>query len=241
MKVCWFSAGVSSFISAYLERESIDHIIYCHIDDQHPDTMRFLHDCEKVLGKEIEILQSRYKSVGNVIQTFNYINGAKVAKCTEILKKRVRKEWEYGKKDLIYVWGYDITERHRAEGIMAGFPKHKHIFPLIERGLYKEDCHGICRNLGILRPAMYDLGYRNNNCIGCVKGGMGYWNKIRVDFPEVFAERAKQERQVGHSCLKEKINNVSVPLFLDELDPNRGDIETEVMDECSIYCQLFSD
>lgn len=31
---------------------------------------------------------------------------------------------------------------------------------------------------------MYDLGYANNNCIGCVKGGIGYWNKIRIDFPE---------------------------------------------------------
>ncbi len=37
---------------------------------------------------------------------------------------------------------------------------------------------------------MYDLGYPNNNCIGCVKGGMGYWNKIRKDFPEVFQKRA---------------------------------------------------
>ena len=33
------------------------------------------------------------------------------------------------------------------------------------------------------------MGYNNNNCIGCIKGGMGYWNKIRVDFPEVFEKR----------------------------------------------------
>lgn len=241
MKVCWFSAGVSSFIAAYLVRNSLDKILYCHIEDQHEDTLRFLDDCEKVLNMKIEPLQSPYKSVSNVIQTFRFINSAYGAKCTEILKKRVRKEWEYGKKDLTYVWGYDLSEKHRAANIVEADPGHKHIFPLIERGLYKEDCHGMARQLGIKRPAMYDLGYRNNNCIGCVKGGMGYWNKIREDFPAVFAERARQEREVGHSCLKQVIDNVTVPLYLDELEPGRGKIDDEVMEECSIYCQLFSD
>ena len=79
---------------------------------------------------------------------------------------------------------------------------------------------------------MYDMGYPNNNCIGCVKGGMGYWNKIRKDFPEVFERRAKQERMIGHSCIK--------GTFLDELDPNRGNINTEIMEDCGITCQLLT-
>lgn len=231
MKVSWFSAGVSSFISCYLERGTIDKIMYIHIENQHEDTLRFLKDCQKELGKEIEILQSPYRSVGNVIKTFRYINGIHGAKCTDILKKRVRKEWEYGKADLEYIWGYDITERYRAERIQEAFPEHKHIFPLIDRGLTKEDCHGICSSLGIKRPKMYELGYRNNNCIGCVKGGMGYWNKIRKDFPEVFNSRAEQEREIGASC----INGV----YLDELDPDRGRFDDEVIEECSIFCQMI--
>jgi 3'-phosphoadenosine 5'-phosphosulfate sulfotransferase (PAPS reductase)/FAD synthetase len=230
MKVSWFSAGVSSFIATYLERDSIDKIIYTHIDDQHPDTLRFLHDCEKALGKEIEILESPYKSVGNVLRTFNTNNTPYGARCTEVLKKRVRKEWEYGRKDLVYIWGYDVGEKHRAERINESMPQFKHIFPLIERELTKEDCHGMLRQLGIKRPAMYDMGYRNNNCIGCIKGGMGYWNKIRVDFPEVFKDRARQERECGHSNIK--------GIYLDELDPTAGRIEDEVMEECSIICQI---
>ena len=230
MKVSWFSAGVSSFIACYLEKEIIDKIMYIHIDDQHEDTMRFLKDCEKAIGKEIKILQSPYKSVSNVIKTFRFINGPYGAKCTDILKKRVRKEWEYDKTSLTYIWGYDFSERHRAERIKENFPEHEHIFPLIDRGLTKEDCHGLCSSLGIARPKMYDLGYRNNNCIGCVKGGMGYWNKIRKDFPEIFAERAKLEREIGHSCLN--------GIFLDELEPDRGRFEDEVLEECSIFCQM---
>lgn len=205
--------------------------MYIHIDDQHEDTLRFLHDCEKLIGNKIEILQSPYRSVNNVIRAFGFINGPYGSRCTGVLKKRVREEWEYGKGNLTYIWGYDVSERHRAERLQEAFPHHKHIFPLIENGLTKEDCHGICNSLGIKRPKMYDMGYRNNNCIGCVKGGMGYWNKIRIDFPEVFWERAKLEREIGASCIK--------GIYLDELDPSRGKLEDEVMEECSIFCQML--
>jgi hypothetical protein len=213
--------------------------MYCHIEEQHPDTVRFLKDCEKALGIEIEILQSRYKSVKNVIDTFRFVNSRYGAKCTDVLKKRVRKEWESGKSDLVYVWGYDVTERHRAEKVVESMPEFEHVFPLIEKNLTKEDCHGMLKELGIKRPAMYDLGYQNNNCIGCVKGGMGYWNKIRVDFPEVFEERARQEREIGHTCITEKKNGKKVPVYLDELDPRRGNIADKVSEECSIACQLI--
>ena len=230
MKISWFSAGVSSFVATYLERKTIDKILYIHIDDQHEDTLRFIKDCENALDKEIEVLQSPYKSVDNVIQTFRFINSRYGARCTEILKKRVRKEWEYDKGKLTYVWGYDSSEKNRADRLLESMPEHDHVFPLIEQSISKEEAHGLLKRLGIKRPAMYDLGYRNNNCIGCVKGGMGYWNKIRQDFPEVFERRSKQEREVGRSC----INGV----FLDELDPDRGNMENEVMEECGIICQL---
>ena len=234
MKVCWISAGVSSFIAGYVIKDTVDEFIYTHIDNQHPDSLRFIKDCEKVLGKKITILQSNYKSVDNVIKTFGFINGPYGAKCTEILKKRVRKEWEYGKKDLTYVWGFDCSkrERARAERTLQSMPDFKHEFPLIDRELTKEDCHGLLKQLGIKRPKMYDLGYRNNNCIGCVKGGKGYWNKIRIDFPEVFKQRAEEERKVGHTCIK--------GVYLDELPPDAGRIEDEVMEDCSIMCQLIN-
>jgi len=231
MNVCWFSAGVSSFIAAYLSRDVLDKVFYCHIDDQHPDTIRFVADCEKELNIPIEIIQSPYKSVDNVIQAFQFINSRYGAKCTDILKKRLRKDWEYGKEGLTYFWGYDAGEQQRADMIVESNPKQAHRFPLIEQGLKKEDCHALLGTLGIKRPEMYELGYRNNNCIGCVKGGMGYWNKIRVDFPDVFGRMSKREREIGHTCIK--------GVFLDELDPTRGRIESEIMLDCSEACQAI--
>ncbi|MHC3124971.1 hypothetical protein NL42_15075, partial [Acinetobacter sp. GN11] len=82
--------------------------------------------------------------------------------------------------------------------------------------------------------AMYKLGYLNNNCIGCVKGGAGYWNKIRKDFPEVFNRMAKVERDIGHSILK----NDDGPVFLDELKPNVGRYKDEPDIDCSFSCVI---
>jgi len=82
---------------------------------------------------------------------------------------------------------------------------------------------------------MYRMGYPNQNCVGCVKGGMGYWNKIRVDFPEVFAEMAILEREIGATCLKDAKGKV----WLDELDPNRGNMNLEIFPECGIACYAF--
>lgn len=232
LKVCWISAGVSSFMAGYLAK-NVDEFIYIDIENQHPDSMRFINDCEKVLGKPIQILRSPYKNKENVIKQFRYINGVSGAKCTEVLKKRPRKEWEYKHKDfdITYVWGFDIEEKNRADRILETMSEFLHEFPLIKKNLSKSDVHGLFDRLfDFPRPKMYDMGYKNNNCIGCVKGGMGYWNKIRVDFPEVFNRMGKLEREIGHSC----INGV----FLDELEPDRGRIEDEIMPDCSIMCHL---
>ena len=229
--VAWFSGVVSSFVSIYLMRNEIDEVIYIHIDDQHPDTQRFVRDCAAALCMGYKTMQSKYKTVDEVIRKFRYINGVSGARCTQMLKTQVRSKWEKEQYEtLLYVWGYDVTEQDRAKRIEEKLPQHIHRFPLIRNNLTKQDCHGMLARLGIKRPAMYDLGYQNNNCIGCVKGGMGYWNKTRIDFPDAFSSRAKLEREIGHSC----INGV----YLDELEPHRGNITDEIMDDCSILCEL---
>lgn len=231
VKVCWFSTGISSFVACYLAKD-VDEIIYTHVPNQHPDSLRFLHDCEKLLGRKITILQSeRYASVDDVIEKTRCINTPYGAPCTKFLKKEVRKKWEAQNFDHhTYVWGYDLNEKRRADRLINTMTDYDHEFPLIENGFTKEDCHALAKELGLKRPVMYDLGYPNNNCVGCVKGGMGYWNKIRVDFPDVFERRARQEREIGHSCIK--------GVFLDELDPKRGRMDLEVMEDCGIACQL---
>lgn len=218
----------------------VDEWTYIDIDDQHPDSMRFIRDCETAVGKEIRILRSKeYRCVEDCVRVYGGFKDARngFAPCTNWLKKRVRKEWEQKNSsyDLTYVWGFDMQEKNRAERTVEANPQAEHEFPLIDRGLSKEEVHGLFdRTFSFPRPAMYDMGYPNNNCIGCVKGGMGYWNRIRKDFPEVFESRAKLERVVGYSMLKDK----NGPVYLDELDPDRGDMNTEIFPECGIMCYL---
>ncbi len=142
-------------------------------------------------------------------------------------------EWELTQtQNLRYVWGMDTKETHRTDRLKDAMPNQEHLFPLIERGISKEEAHKILKANGIKRPVMYDLGYQNNNCIGCVKGGMGYWNKIRIDFPEVFKSRAETERRIGGTCIK--------GVFLDELKPQAGREQTPICDECGIFCELMT-
>lgn len=107
-------------------------------------------------------------------------------------------------------------------------------FPLIERGLTKMDCKAIIDRAGIELPAMYRLGFNNNNCRGCPKGGMGYWNKIRQHFPEDFERMAGIQRDLGPGAnfLKRR----GVRISLDELlaEDGRHDIEPDF--ECSFAC-----
>ena len=235
LTVSWFSAGVSSAVATKLAIDQIDRILYAHIEDQHPDTLRFIADCEEWFGHPVEFLQGKYKDVATACKMSGgrgYINGPSGAACTKFLKRRVRQEWEMTvTTPLRYVWGLDLKETERADNLLDSMPKQEHLFPLIEHQMTKEHAHEVLKASGINRPVMYELGYHNNNCVGCVKGGMGYWNKIREDFPDVFWERAKLEREIGASCIK--------GVYLDELDRSKGRHSPPIVDDCGILYELI--
>ena len=47
----WFSCGRSSLVACRLARP--DEVIYIHVANQHPDTLRFLMDARVLLGRPI--------------------------------------------------------------------------------------------------------------------------------------------------------------------------------------------
>jgi len=232
MVVSWFSAGISSAVATKIaiEKHRNIKIIYIHIEDQHSDTLRFIKDCEIWFNQEIEILQSELKNVDNACRKSGFVNSPYGASCTRLLKKRVRKEYEMDiNKEFIYIWGFDYSEKNRADRIIETMNDNEHEFPLIDNLIDKQSAHGIIENANIKRPAMYDIGYPNNNCIGCIKGGMGYWNKIRKDFPDVFNKRCKMERDIGRKIFKE--------FHLDELKDNMGNNCKIIVPDCGLFCE----
>jgi PP-loop superfamily ATP-utilizing enzyme len=162
----------------------------------------------------------------------NYIRTPKGAPCTRALKKQIRERFEEATDRQVF--GYTAEEQARLDRFIDANNDVDIWTPLIDKGLSKEDCLGMLKNANIELPMMYKLGYHNNNCIGCVKGGMGYWNKIKVDFPEHFDRMAKLERFIGASITKEKGERV----YLDELSPSVGDYPKEQNIECSIFCHM---
>lgn len=215
---------------------NIDNIVYQHIDDQHEDTMRFVKDCEQWFEKPIKIIQSPYKSVENACLAMSFINGVHGASCTRLLKRRLRKEWESQNNFFVnfaYVWGFDCDELKRAIRLEESMREYVHHFPLIKNKISKEEAHGILAKAGIKRPAMYDLGFPNNNCKVCVKGGKGYMNLCRRIFPVEFQRRAQLERKIGAQCLN--------GTWLDELQEDAGRDCKIIVPECGAMCEILSE
>jgi hypothetical protein len=211
-------------------------LAYTDPGSEHPDNLRFLYDLERWYGHGIVLYKSdRYTDTWDVWQKRRFLNGPQGALCTVELKKKVRFAIE--RPDDVQVFGYTVEERHRADRFREQNPEVTLHTPLIDRGLTKDDCLAMIDRAGIALPAMYQLGYRNNNCIGCVKGGLGYWNKIRRDFPDVFGRMATLERELNHSCSRDE----NGPVWLDELDPERGSHADEPSFECSLLCVLAED
>lgn len=242
--LAWFSCGAASAVAAKLSVERHGRrceVLYCDtLAYEHPDNLRFLADVERWIGREIKILRSRaYRDIYDVFERTRWLVGVAGARCTTELKKNVRTA--YQQVDDVHVFGLTADEQHRIEQFKRQNPELYLEFPLAEHGITKANCYERLSDAGITLPMMYRLGYRNNNCIGCVKGGMGYWNKIRRDFPEVFNRMAKLERSLDAAiCKKERRidgKRTRERVFLDELPPDagRGEIEPDI--ECGVLCQ----
>lgn len=241
--VCWFSCGATSAVATRLRlinalgecpsRET--HVVYIDTGSEHPDNARFLRDVEAWIKHPIEIIKSAdYADTWDVFRRTRWLVGPAGARCTTELKKKPRMAYQQLGDEQVF--GFDAGEAKRAARFRRENPDIFLTTPLLERGLTKPDCLAMLTNAGIELPAMYRLGFTNANCVGCVKGQMGYWNKIRKVFPETFARMAAMEREIGAAiCHTETGDRKRVKVYLDELDPEAGN-PGEVLGECSITC-----
>jgi hypothetical protein len=232
--VVWFSCGAASAVAGKLAIEKYGNavtIACCVIPNEHHDNERFLIDCEKWYGVKILRLSSnKYNDCWDVWEKNRYLAGINGARCTTELKKKVRQSFQ--KLSDLQVFGFTSEEASRADRFMNQNPEVNLWSPLIENNISKNDCFNILIKAGIELPMMYRMGYKNNNCIGCVKGGAGYWNKIRKDFPEVFQRMSALERSLNARLTKYKGKRV----FLDELPEDAGRYELEADFQCGVLC-----
>lgn len=238
--LCWFSCGAASAVATklILEEQPDAEVLYTDPGAEHPDNLRFIKDCERWFGKEVKIIRSiKYVDIWDVFAKTRFLVGVYGARCTKELKKQVREDYQqYGD---MHVFGFTSDEEMRHKRFGAQNKGVLYRSPLIEKGISKAKCFEIIKKAGIELPMMYRLGYRNNNCIGCVKGQSGYWNKIRRDFPDVFDRMAKMEREIGAAINKSYAGDgLRKRVFLDELDPSAGRYEAEPSISCGAVCEI---
>lgn len=235
--VSWFSCGAASAVATKkaLDIYGKDNFIVacCVVANEHPDNERFLIDCEKWFGVPVlRLASTKYKDCWEVWEKNRYLSGIAGAKCTTEMKKIVRQNFQ--KITDKQIFGFTSEEAHRADRFKEQNPEVDLVTPLIDLGIDKNECFKIIQEAGIQLPEMYRLGYKNNNCIGCVKAqGAWYWNKIRKDFPDVFDRMAKLERSLNVCLVRYKGKRIK----LDELPPDAGRKQSESDMECGLWCK----
>ena len=237
----WFSCGAASAVAAKktIEKYGKTHTIRVlnnPIMEEDEDNKRFLVDVERWLGIDIEIvLNPKYISAScvEVWDKRKFMSSPKGAPCTYELKKKARQLWEKDNHADHHVLGFTADERRRHDNFVKS---ERELLPiLIDEGITKGGCFHILNKAGIKLPRMYEMGYPNANCIGCVKvTSPTYWNHVRKVHPDVFEHRAAQSERIGAKLVRVS----GTRILLRDLDPKAKGRPMKGMNfECGIFCE----
>jgi 3'-phosphoadenosine 5'-phosphosulfate sulfotransferase (PAPS reductase)/FAD synthetase len=205
--IAWWSGGITSAVACKIAIDiyGIENVRVIMIDtkNEHEDTYRFKIDCEKWYGANIETITEvgvSYESIQDVWIRHKSLNVAHGAICSTQLKRKCRENFQKDNDFEYQVFGFEFDKKefNRATSLKLNHPKAKSIYPLLMMGYDKDDCLKVVEEAGIDIPEMYKMGFRNNNCFGtgCVQGGIGYWQKMKIDFPEKFNKMAEMEHKL---------------------------------------------
>ncbi len=209
MIAVWFSCGAASAVAAKMTvqkygKENV-RVVNNPVMEEDEDNRRFLKDVEAWLGVPIEIAINKKYPAGSAVEVWDkrkFMSGPKGAPCTVELKKEARQQWEDEHKPDYHVLGFTFDEKHRHNRFIL--TERSNVLPvLIEGEITKADCFEILKEAGIKLPRIYDMGYPNANCIGCVKAtSPEYWNHVRKAHPDVFLQRLIQSRDIGAKLVR---------------------------------------
>jgi hypothetical protein len=240
--VCHFSCGAASAVAAKLAIAKYGHdrviLLNAFIVEEHKDNRRFLGDCEKWLEHPVTVVRDEKfgASTYEVWLRKRFMMGHYYAKCSEHLKQKVMDA--FTRDGDVDVMGYTVEEEDRLDNLRRRLPKRSFEAPLIDKGLTKSDCMAMLERAGLKLPEMYRLGFHNANCIGCPKGGEGYWNKIRDVFPEKFVQISAIQESIGPGAYFFRDRKTGVRYGIKDLPVGKGDYPTEKAISCSFFCDM---
>ena len=240
--VVWFSCGAASAVAAQRTIEKYGsfcnvRVVNNPVKEEDDDNRRFLLDIEQWLGIDIEIaINPSFPecSAEEVWSRAKFMSSPFGAPCTKELKKKARQVWEQNNHADWHVLGFTSEEQDRYDRFTL--TERNNVLPvLIDDTITKQTCVYMLEEAGIALPRIYQLGYPNANCIGCVKATSAtYWNHVRKVHPDVFNRRASQSREIGAKLVRWKGER----MFLDELPESaKGNFMKNLTFECGIFCE----
>ena len=239
--VSQFSCGAASAVATklVLADYSPERVLICNafIAEEHPDNQRFMDQCEVWFGHPIVRLRDKKfrASAVEVWKQTKFLVGHGGTRCSKTLKRDVLQAIQL--PDDIMALGYTAEEYDRFNRFIDANNGRKVIAPLIDRGLTKADCLAMIERAGIELPVMYRLGFNNNNCIGCPKGGEGYWNLTRKVFPKQFQNMVRIQEILGPGSYFFRNRTTGERYGVKDIPEGAGrHDEPEI--ECSMFCVL---
>ena len=257
----WFSGGITSAVACYWAVKTFKKVEVVFLDtknNEHPDTYRFLKDCERLYKQKIiTISNDKYNNIQDVWRKYKSLNTAHGAICSTELKRAMREKYQDLDKHYCQVFGFEYlkSQMKRHNNMRRNYPEINVVSPLIDLKINKEDSRRFIQDKGIKIPEPYLLGYENNNCYktGCVQGGCGYWGMIKKREPEKFNAMADLEHELTEAkgqpvtICKDQSGKEHKLIFLKHNPnyPNVKDISTikgrqpEPLMECFGFCNTL--
>lgn len=230
--LAWVSHAASVVAAKFVPEAQL---VLCDMgESEDADNDRFIRECAEWMERPLVRLTGKYRNIDAVFEARKYHAGIAGAPCTGEMKVAPRLDYQLPSDTHVFGYTADWRDLERAKLFAATYPNLKVRFPLIERGLTKEACFALVEAAGIRRPRVYDLGFPNGNCIGCVKASSpDYWSLVRKHFPETFARRAEQSRRFGSRLAR--INDERI--FIDEIPADWPTLKP-IAPACDFLCHI---
>lgn len=222
--------------------------VFTDVNGEHPDNYRFLAEVQYHLGSRLVKLTNDGRTIWDVMIEGRFLANTRVDICSRVLKREAIHSWLRGNcdpKDTTIYLGLDWTEMHRFDRAKPLWAKAGWTIaaPLCEPPyIHKSEAQAWLDEVGIKRPALYDMGMTHSNCGGgCVKAGIKQFKHLLavdrwwyVNWWEAGEERVR--RFLGRddiAILRDRRGGTTKPLTLralrEEVEASNDD--TLFMDE----------
>lgn len=203
-----FSGGAASAVVAEIvtkEHPDTTTLLFHDTRTEPADNYRFRKEVAARIGLPITGA-SDGRDIWAVFQDERFLGNSRIAPCSKLLKQVPGRRWMREHAPCVAYYGFTADEWRRAQRTAArlesdiGTPCR---FPLIERGIGKQDCLDIVTKCwGLRLPEMYTWA-EHANCVPCIRGGMTYWGLVYLHAPDAWRRAAEAEKAADQSILKD--------------------------------------